>query len=65
MKLFRVLKRAVDKAKDDDSGAVTVDWVVLAAATVILGTTVANTIKPGVSNRANAISSSIVSATTF
>jgi hypothetical protein len=61
MKLLRFLKKAVD----DDSGAVTVDWVVLAAATVVLGTAVANTIKPGVSNRANAISSGIISATTF
>ena len=61
MKLLRVFKAAAD----DESGAVTVDWVVLAAATVILGTTVANTIKPGLNNRANAISSGIVSATTF
>jgi len=61
MKLLRALKIAAD----DESGAVTVDWVVLAAATVILGTTVANTIKPGLSNRANAISSGIISATTF
>lgn len=52
-------------AADDESGAVTVDWVVLAAATVVLGSAVAATIKPGISSGANVISSAILSATTF
>jgi len=61
MKLVRYLK----KAFEDDSGAVTVDWVVLAAATVIMGSTVINTIKPGISHGGTVISSALVSATTF
>ncbi len=59
MKLFRRLK----KAKDDDSGAVTVDWVVLAAATVIMGSTVISTISPNLKDGASQIGSAVVSAT--
>ncbi len=60
MSFFDFLKQA----EDDESGAVTVDWVVLAAATVILGGTVINTIKPGLTSGAAVISSGIISATT-
>lgn len=61
MKLLRYLK----KVTTDDSGAVTVDWVVLAAATVIMGSTVINTITPGLDKGSAAISSAMISATTF
>lgn len=61
MKFLQFLKDAID----DESGAVTVDWVVLAAATVIMGSSVINTIKPGLTSGANVISSAILSATTF
>jgi len=61
MKLLRRLK----KASDDDSGAVTVDWVVLAAATVIMGSTVISTVAPGLKQGGSQIGSAMVSATTF
>jgi len=61
MKIFDLVK----KAAEDESGAVTVDWVVLAAATVVLGSTVASIIKPGYTDGARFISSAIISATTF
>lgn len=61
MKLLRYLK----KISSDDSGAVSVDWVVLAAAIVIMGSTVISTIKPGLNKGSADISSAIVSATTF
>jgi len=61
MKLLRYLKTVAK----DDSGAVTVDWVVLAAATVIMGSTVINTITPGLTRGSSIISSTLVSATTF
>ncbi len=61
MNVLCLLKNAID----DESGAVTVDWVVLAAATVLMGTSVITVLKPGFTDGANLISSAIISATTF
>ena len=46
MKLFNFFK----KFKNDESGAVTVDWVVLTAAVVALGGVVGNTVMGGVTS---------------
>jgi Flp pilus assembly pilin Flp len=48
--------------KNDESGAVTVDWVVLTAAVVGLGLAVMLAIKPAISGTANNIKNSITSA---
>jgi Flp pilus assembly pilin Flp len=48
-------------AKDED-GAVTVDWVVLTAAIVGLGLVVMNTIEPGITGAANAITADLEDA---
>lgn len=46
----------------DDSGAVTVDWVVLTAAIVVVGVAVVTTISPGLTNASDNIRNTIVSA---
>ncbi len=46
----------------DESGAVTVDWVVLTAAIVGLGLAVITSVRSGVSSLATDISSSLTSA---
>lgn len=53
------------KIIDDESGAVTVDWVVLAAAAAVVGSTVISTIRPGVESGANVIGTALYLATTF
>lgn len=47
----------------DESGAVTVDWVVLTAAIVGLGLAVITTVRTGVNNLGTDISNSLTSAT--
>jgi Flp pilus assembly pilin Flp len=59
MKLFNLLKNF----RKDESGAVTVDWVVLTAAIVGLGIVVMNTVGAGVTTLASNIASSISSET--
>ncbi len=55
--------RFLKNVRDDESGAVTVDWVVLAAATVVIGSTVISTIEPGARSGAMAISTVLMLAT--
>ncbi len=58
MKIFRMLK----SFRNDESGAVTVDWVVLTAAIVGLGLVVMNTVSTGLSTAAENISANIEDA---
>jgi hypothetical protein len=46
MKLLNIFK----SFKNDEAGAVTVDWVVLTAAVVGLGAVVGTTVMPGITN---------------
>ena len=48
--------------RHDDSGAVTVDWVVLTAAIVVLGIGVVSVISPGLTAGSDSISDKLVSA---
>ncbi|WP_299841895.1 hypothetical protein [uncultured Roseovarius sp.] len=50
--------------KKDEDGAVTVDWVVLTAAVVGLGVAGVTTVKSGVSQLANTISTDVGGTTT-
>jgi Flp pilus assembly pilin Flp len=59
MKLFKL-----KSFKDDESGAVTVDWVVLTAALVIIGGTVVGIVKNGMNNLASDIDSALSSTST-
>jgi Flp pilus assembly pilin Flp len=59
MKLFKLAKNF----RNDESGAVTVDWVVLTAAIVGLGFAIMSTVKSGSSDLANNISSGLGSVT--
>lgn len=54
--------KALKIAYEDDSGAVTVDWVVLAAAIVVLGTGVVSVISPGLTAGSTQIRAELVSA---
>lgn len=58
MDLLKKLKIAYD----DESGAVTVDWVVLTAALVVVGTGVLSVISPGLTAGSDKIRAEIVSA---
>lgn len=58
MKLFNLLKNF----RNDEDGAVTVDWVVLTAAIVGLGIVVMNTVGTGLSSTATTLSGNIGSA---
>jgi Flp pilus assembly pilin Flp len=58
MKFLNVIKSF---AKDED-GAVTVDWVVLTGAIVVLGLLVMSTVKPGITGAATTINASVTSA---
>lgn len=58
MKLFNLLKTF----RDDDSGAVTVDWVVLTAAIVGLGIAVIAAVSGGVNDLAGSIESALTGA---
>ena len=55
MKLFNMIKNF----RNDESGAVTVDWVVLTAAIVGLGIAVMSSVATGVENLGTEISSGI------
>jgi Flp pilus assembly pilin Flp len=55
MKLFNLIK----KFRSDESGAVTVDWVVLTAAIVGLGIAVVVAVGPGLQTLAGNISSTV------
>lgn len=55
MKLLNVFKRF----KNEESGAVTVDWVVLTGAVVGLGIIIANTMGSSIQNAATAVSTDI------
>jgi Flp pilus assembly pilin Flp len=55
MKMFNLFK----KFKNDESGAVTVDWVVLTAAVVALGGVVGTTISGGVTTAGSGIVTAI------
>lgn len=58
MRFFRALKRA----RDDETGAVTVDWVVLTASLVTLGTGVISAISGGLTEGSEDIKTGILSA---
>ncbi|MBI1219023.1 MAG: pilus assembly protein [Rhodobacteraceae bacterium] len=58
MKLFNLLKNF----RNDEDGAVTVDWVVLTAAIVGLGIVVMNTVGTGLSTTASTLSTNIGTA---
>ena len=60
MKLFKLAKNF----KNDESGAVTVDWVVLTAALVGLGLAIIVALRPGLENAAIAISTDLNDAAT-
>lgn len=48
--------------RDDESGAVTVDWVVLTAAIVVIGTGVISVLAPGLTTTSGYISSMVITA---
>jgi Flp pilus assembly pilin Flp len=58
MKLFKLAKNF----KNDESGAVTVDWVVLTAALVGLGLAVITVVAGGLNTAANNINSDLAGA---
>jgi Flp pilus assembly pilin Flp len=58
MKLFKLAKNF----KNDESGAVTVDWVVLTAALVGLGLAVITVVSGGINTAANAINDDLETA---
>lgn len=59
MKLFNM----IENFRNDESGAVTVDWVVLTAAIVGLGIVVVASVRTGTTSVAEQIESSLTSAT--
>ncbi|RAP40285.1 hypothetical protein BYZ73_15880 [Rhodovulum viride] len=59
MKLFKLFKTFAK----DESGAVTVDWVVLTAAIVGLGIAVLGTVRSGVNGLGDKIEASLTTAT--
>ena len=60
MNLFKLAKTF----KNDESGAVTVDWVVLTAALVGLGLLVIAAIRPGLNTAAESINTGLTTAGT-
>ncbi len=58
MKLFKL----ANKFSKDESGAVTVDWVVLTAALVGIALVVINTIKVGINEASTDINNELTSA---
>jgi Flp pilus assembly pilin Flp len=65
MKMFKLQwKKAANQFSEDESGAVTVDWVVLTAALVGIGLTVISTIRGGINNAATDIRNQLSSAYT-
>ncbi|MGI1660772.1 Flp family type IVb pilin [Palleronia sp. KMU-117] len=61
MELFKLVKTF----KNDESGAVTVDWVVLTAAIVGLGIAVLTAVAGSIGNVTDAIDSDLAGASTF
>jgi Flp pilus assembly pilin Flp len=59
-----MLKNLFKRIKNDESGAVTVDWVVLTAAIVGLGAVAYPLVKDGVSTKATAVKTSLGTTTT-
>ncbi|OYU16989.1 MAG: pilus assembly protein [Rhodobacteraceae bacterium PARR1] len=59
-----MLKNIFKRFKNDESGAVTVDWVVLTAAIVGLGLVAYPLVSQGVSTKATAIKTSLGTTTT-
>ncbi|MDR5651974.1 Flp family type IVb pilin [Ruixingdingia sedimenti] len=59
MKLFSLIK----KFRNDESGAVTVDWVVLTAAIVGLGIVVMNVVGGGIESVATGINDNLTDTT--
>ncbi|KAA9010308.1 Flp family type IVb pilin [Histidinibacterium aquaticum] len=57
------MQKFIKKFRRDEDGAVTVDWVVLTAAIVGLGVAVMGTVKGGVEDLGDKISSSLSSQT--
>lgn len=53
---------AIKNFKNDESGAVTVDWVVLTAAVVGLGLIVINSVTPAIETAAGTITTDIQAA---
>ncbi len=60
MKLLNILKTF----RNDEDGAVTVDWVVLTAAIVALGIAVMSVVGPAITGQATALSTKIGNAST-
>ncbi len=58
---MNLLKRVFCIAKDED-GAVTVDWVVLTAAIVVVGAGVISIVSPGLTSGSETIRAKLVSA---
>ena len=58
MKFLNIFKRF----KNDESGAVTVDWVVLTGAVVGLGIIIANTLTPSIQGAATNIATEVTNA---
>lgn len=56
------LLKKLEILTNDESGAVTVDWVVLTAAIVVIGTGVVSVVSPGLTSGTNSIRDTIVSA---
>jgi Flp pilus assembly pilin Flp len=56
------MMRMLKNFSKDESGAVTVDWVVLTAAVVGLGLVVMTTIRPGISAAAASIQGNLTTA---
>jgi Flp pilus assembly pilin Flp len=56
MKFLNILKRF----KNDESGAVTVDWVVLTGAVVGLGIIIANTMGTSITSAAGNVSADVI-----
>ena len=61
MKLFNMIKNF----RNDESGAVTVDWVVLTAAIVGLGIAVLTTVTGGVSDLATGVATDLTETKTL
>ena len=53
----------INTFKNDESGAVTVDWVVLTAAVVGLGLIVINAVTPGITTAGTVIAEDLANAT--
>ncbi|SPJ24765.1 Flp family type IVb pilin [Palleronia abyssalis] len=59
MKFFKITK----KFRNDEDGAVTVDWVVLTAAVVGLGIAVLSSVRTGTQTATNSISQELAGST--